>query len=215
MAKLSRKIPIDLKQVQQVLRKFPINKYGYTPIILVVAVIVVMLLLPRPPIAGLPAEGEHKVLRCVDGDTIILENSAFPGNDQKGYRVRLIGADTPETVHPRIPEQPFGKEASEFTKKMIADSGNLVRIEFDGAEFDKYERVLALVFVKTPGGELMLNEELVREGLARAMVASRSGQVYDFSLEMKQRLLGLEAEARRTKRGIWSLPEEEETRPSL
>jgi len=50
------------------------------------------------------------VKRVVDGDTIVLEN---------GERVKLIGVDTPETVHPNKPVQYFGKEASAFTKKWL------------------------------------------------------------------------------------------------
>ena len=40
----------------------------------------------------LPAqEGLHFVTNVVDGDTIVLQN---------GERVRYLGIDTPETVHP-------------------------------------------------------------------------------------------------------------------
>jgi micrococcal nuclease len=49
-----------------------------------------------------------KVKRVIDGDTIMLES---------GERVRLIGVDTPETVHPKKPVEKFGKEASAFTKR--------------------------------------------------------------------------------------------------
>ena len=52
----------------------------------------------------------YKVARVIDGDTIELEN---------GGKVRLIGVDTPETVHPNKPVEYFGKEASEFSKKLL------------------------------------------------------------------------------------------------
>ena len=48
----------------------------------------------------------RQVVRVIDGDTIVLDG---------GERVRLIGVDTPETVHPRWPVEYFGKEASAFT----------------------------------------------------------------------------------------------------
>ena len=44
-----------------------------------------------------------KVKRVIDGDTIMLES---------GERVRLIGVDTPESVHPKKPVEKFGKEAA-------------------------------------------------------------------------------------------------------
>src|SRR5262245_31854521 len=62
------------------------------------------------------------VHRVVEGDTLVLEN---------GERVRLIGVDTPESVDPRRPVEYFGKEAAEFTKKMV--EGRRVRLEFDPA----------------------------------------------------------------------------------
>src|SRR5262245_5648382 len=65
---------------------------------------------PPPPPEALPA-GEYQVLRAVDGDTILLANHA---------RVRLIGANAPETVKPDSPVEPWGPEASQFTKKFLA-----------------------------------------------------------------------------------------------
>jgi endonuclease YncB( thermonuclease family) len=49
------------------------------------------------------------VQRVVDGDTVILERIG---------RVRLIGVDTPESVDPRRPVERFGREASEFLKRL-------------------------------------------------------------------------------------------------
>ncbi len=50
------------------------------------------------------------VKRVIDGDTIQLSN---------GEIVRLIGVDTPETKHPQKPIEYYGKEASDFTRKMV------------------------------------------------------------------------------------------------
>ena len=55
-----------------------------------------------------PAE----VIRVVDGDTLEVEIAG------QVETVRLIGVDTPETVHPQKPVEHFGKEASAFTKRM-------------------------------------------------------------------------------------------------
>ena len=61
-------------------------------------------------------EGIYDVVRVIDGDTLIVGDSA---DRAKQYRVRLIGADTPEVVKSGTPIEPFGIEASEFTKRMI------------------------------------------------------------------------------------------------
>ncbi len=129
--------------------------------------------------------GEVQVERFVDGDTIVVEG---------GVKIRLVGADTPETVKPNWPVEPFGPEASAFTKKTIEKAGKRVRLEPDGDRTDRYGRQLALVYV----GEILLNEELIRQGLATAELQ------YRYSKEMKTRFQAAEYEAQKAKRGIWS-----------
>ena len=53
--------------------------------------------------------------RVIDGDTIAIEIN------YKQEKVRLIGVDTPETVHPNKPVEYFGKEASQFTKSLVEE----------------------------------------------------------------------------------------------
>jgi hypothetical protein len=89
------------------------------------------------------------VVRVIDGDTIELDH---------GERVRLIGVDTPETVHPRKPVEYFGHEASAFTTRRL--QGKTVHLGYDWQRTDKYGRTLAFVCLE---GELV-NEEIVREG---------------------------------------------------
>ena len=141
-------------------------------------------------------EGIWTVVRVVDGDTIDV------GDDEgKKYRIRLIGADTPETVKPNTPVQPFGPEASAFTKRKIAEADNCVRLAFDGDQVDRYGRSLAMVYLQMPdGNEIWLNELLIREGLARAQLQ------YRFSKGAKTTFQQAEDEAKRAKRNLWSLP---------
>jgi micrococcal nuclease len=140
---------------------------------------------PSAPSGELEA-GTHRVVRVVDGDTLVILL------DGKKEHVRLIGANTPETVKRDWPVEPWGPEASQFTKKFVADGA--VRLEFDGPRRDKYDRTLAYVWV----GDRMLNEELIRAGLARAEMQ------YKYSKEMKSRFRRAEAEARTARRGIWT-----------
>jgi endonuclease YncB( thermonuclease family) len=90
------------------------------------------------------AEFEDQILRAtiervVDGDTIkvILE-------DESVERVRLIGIDTPETVHPSKPVEPWGPEASAFTSALLPE-GSIVYLELDVEQRDRYGRLLAYV----------------------------------------------------------------------
>lgn len=102
--------------------------------------------------------GPYKVVRVVDGDTIIVD---IAGEDT---RVRLIGIDTPESVHPDASKNTAaGKTASEHTKQLL--TGKDVYLEYDNEKYDKYDRVLAYVYLD---GE-MINAQLLEDGYAVTM----------------------------------------------
>ena len=64
-------------------------------------------------------------------------------------QVCLIGVDTPKTVHPTKAVQPYGKEASAFTKSQLTP-GKQVWLEYDVQPRDKYARLLAYVWTTQP-----------------------------------------------------------------
>jgi micrococcal nuclease len=127
-------------------------------------------------------EATYHVRRVIDGDTIMLAD---------GTRVRLIGVDAPETVKPDWPLEPWGPEASEFTRRFLA--GGQARLQFEPERLDRFGRYLAYVWV----GDQLLNEELVRAGLARVE------RKFRYSQAMKRRFERAEEEARIEQRGIW------------
>jgi micrococcal nuclease len=128
------------------------------------------------------AEGNYQLRRVVDGDTILIVPHAV---------IRLIGVNAPETVKPEHPIEPWGPEASAFTKHFV--SGGEVRLTFDRERVDRFGRFLAYVWV----GDTMLNEELLRQGLARYEPQ------YHYSEAMKRRFRAAQQEAQRAHRGIW------------
>ncbi|MCC7086338.1 MAG: thermonuclease family protein [Pirellulales bacterium] len=134
-------------------------------------------------------EGFYAVDHVVDGDTVKLTN---------GQRVRLLGVDTPESVKPDTPVEPWGPEASAFTKRFLA-SGQ-ARLEFDREKHDDYGRLLAYVYAINPatGREELLNEELLRAGMGHALLR------HPYSAAMKRRFREAQQSARDAKRGIWS-----------
>lgn len=132
------------------------------------------------------------VERCVDGDTLIV---ILP--DGVKERVRFIGANTPETVKKNTPIEPFGLEASDYTKRRISQVDNVVTLVADGTTYDRYNRRLAFVYLDDD--KVSLNEELCRQGLAKAETQ------YSFSREMKERLKAAAAQAKREGLGIYSL----------
>lgn len=138
---------------------------------------------PPGPTSAATSADEVSLQRVVDGDTLLLED---------GTRVRLIGVNTPESVKPDTPPEPWGAEASQFTRDFLA--GGKLRLEYDGDRLDQFGRTLAYVWV----GDRMLNEELLRAGLARPMLR------FNYSSAMKDRFRRASDEARAAERGLWS-----------
>lgn len=127
------------------------------------------------------------VVYVVDGDTFDIQLA-----NGKKERVRLTLVDTPETKHPRLGVQPFGPEASAYTKKLLTDKK--VSLEMDVQERDRYGRVLAYVWLD---GKLV-NEQLIAKGLARVAVFPPNTKYVDRFEQVQQK-------AREQRLGIWSV----------
>ena len=124
------------------------------------------------------------VSRVVDGDTIeVLIN-------EKTYKIRYIGIDTPETVDPNRPVGSFGKEASDKNKELVL--GKTVQLEKDVSDVDKYGRLLRYVYIDN----VMINAELVRLGYAKA-------STYPPNVKYAELFVKLEKEARESNVGLW------------
>ena len=126
-----------------------------------------------------------RVSRVVDGDTVILQLL----DDE--YRLRLIGIDAPETVHPQLPVQCYGEEASAYLTELIEEK--FVQVEKDVSETDRYGRLLGYIWL----GETMVNEHLVREGYAFAVT-------FPPDVKYQELLQEAQEDARLNERGLWS-----------
>ena len=134
----------------------------------------------------IPAE----FIRHVDGDTTVLR---IDGKEQK---VRFLLVDTPETVKPKTKVQPFGLEASKRTKELLSTASEIT-FEYDkGDRTDRYGRTLGYIFVDG----MLLQETLVREGLARVAYVKEPNTKYLLELEEAQE------KAKNESLGIWSIP---------
>jgi micrococcal nuclease len=99
------------------------------------------------------------IVSVVDGDTIVLSVQ------NQTETVRLLGIDTPETVHPTRPIECFGPEASAFTKATL-EKGSVVKLVRDVEPRDRYQRLLVYLFL-TDG--TLFNQLLIDRGLARTL----------------------------------------------
>ena len=134
---------------------------------------------------------EVTVRRAIDGDTVELRD---------GRLLRYIGIDTPEVRRREggrwvEDPEPFGRIATEANRGLV--DGQSVRLEYDVERFDRYGRTLAYVYVTRPDGEtILVNEWLVREGLAQPMTIPPNVKHAD-------RFRAAAAEARTAHRGLW------------
>jgi micrococcal nuclease len=135
-----------------------------------------------------PAE----VVGHVDGDTLRVRIAHPPAELKAVETIRMIGVDTPETVHPNRPVEKFGREASDFTKNRLL--GKTVYLAFDWDTRDRYGRLLAYIY--TPEG--CFNAALIREGYGHAYTR--------FPFEFMAEFRALEQDARTAKRGLWGAP---------
>jgi endonuclease YncB( thermonuclease family) len=119
-----------------------------------------------------------EVVRVLDGDTIEVLHNKHP------ERIRLSGIDCPEKG------QAYGQKAKQAASAMVF--GKQVTLQTHGK--DKYRRTLADVLLRDGTN---VNHELVREGWCWWY---RKYAPNDVELEK------LEAEARNTKRGLWTDP---------
>jgi micrococcal nuclease len=126
----------------------------------------------------------------VDGDTVRVQITAPPPGLEAVETIRMIGVDSPETVHPRRALEFFGAEASEFTRQRLL--GTTVLLAFDWDRRDRYGRLLAYIYY--PDGDCH-NAALIREGFAHAYTS--------FSFQFMDEFRALEQEARRAGRGLW------------
>ncbi|AOZ72939.1 hypothetical protein BK816_06240 [Boudabousia tangfeifanii] len=109
----------------------------------------------------------YTVERVIDGDTIDVKQHG------KTIRVRLLNIDTPETVKPDTPVQCLGPEASAFLKSQLPP-GTQVRLETDQEKYDKYDRLLAGVFV----GSTFVNEKIAEAGFAMPIAIGNNTKFY-------------------------------------
>jgi len=124
------------------------------------------------------------VTRVIDGDTIEVNISGTL------YKVRYIGIDTPELDDKRAEYCALAQEATRCNRQLV--EGKTIRLEKDVSETDKYGRLLRYVYVEN----ILVNAELVREGLAWA-------KSYPPDIKHQDYLMELEQQARQAGKGIW------------
>jgi micrococcal nuclease len=123
-----------------------------------------------------------RVSRVIDGDTVVLAGS--------GAYVRYLGIDAPEEG------QPFYYAGKSANRELVWRRD--VYLEFGPERYDAYGRWLAYLWVEVDGQWVMVNEELLRQGLAKLLVFWPAEEGH---YERFQRAVTL---AQVDKLGVWS-----------
>ena len=127
-----------------------------------------------------------RVASVTDGDTIRVEI------DGENLAVRYIGIDTPEV---RDPVEPYGPEASAANERLVA--GREVVLERDVSDVDRFDRLLRHVWIESEEGWILVNLELVRQGMATVVTFPPDVKYHD------EVLLPAQAAARAAGIGLW------------
>jgi micrococcal nuclease len=148
-----------------------------------------------------------RVVRVVDGDTLKVRVG------RRTERVRLIGMDTPEIERNRKFERDIrrdrtktprevlaaGRQAKEYVSGLLK-SGDVVRLERDVQERDRYGRLLAYVWLEGRGPQgkpLLLNAALLENGYAMLMTIPPDVKRVEYFRKLQE-------QARQNRTGIWS-----------
>jgi micrococcal nuclease len=138
-------------------------------------------------IPGVVFAGQYKVVRVVDGDTIVIR---YNGKHEK---VRLRCVNTPKSVSSEEKQSdPIAEVAFRYTQKKL--TGKYVDLEFESWLRGRYGVLFAYVFVDGKN----INLELVRQGLSRYYIKYGQSRNYHNEFKMAEKL------AREDKLNIWS-----------
>ena len=130
---------------------------------------------------------EANFVSCVDGDTAIFEIEG------KQERVRFLAIDALEI------NEEYGKEASNYVCNAL-NKASRITLEFEeGSYKDKYNRVLAWVFVD----DKLIQEDLVSKGFAQVKY------LYD-DYKYVKKLFDLQEKEKKKKIGLWGDQNERE-----
>ena len=185
-----------------------VGRFGTTGLTIAVAVVAaltmvgytrgVILLSPGQarPQAIAEAAGSQQVHHITDGDSFRLI-----GIDRA---IRLAGADAPESSAIRFGQpECLGDHATDQLRHLLA--GGTVDIELAEDPTDRYDRIVAYVWIDVDGHQVLVNEAMIRSGLAYAVE-------YRPNTRYSARLFAAETAAIADAAGVWGVCPIEEQR---
>jgi len=128
------------------------------------------------------ADTWDRVKWVIDGDTVVLAN---------GQKVRYIGINSPELARDGNKAEPYGNAAKRFNASLVDRKS--IRLGFDKERNDRYERLLAYIFLKDG---TFVNAEILSNGYAYLLV-------HRPNIKHNSVMLQSQRAAMSAKKGIW------------
>ena len=127
-----------------------------------------------PPMVEASGRIAATYVKTSDGDTARLII------DGENVRVRFLGINTPEVSGENKIEEPYGKEALEYTKNKL-ENAKKIEIEYDDVadHEDRFGRKLAWIWVD----DALIEIELLEAGLAKTYMLKDG---YRYAAELKE-----------------------------
>jgi micrococcal nuclease len=136
------------------------------------------------------------VVNVVDGDTFDLN---IADGENNTTRIRPLGVDTPETVHPKYPPMYYGAEATEYTEELVLNKKVTIEIDTISKSRDIYGRLLCFV---TLDDGTDFGAKLLKEGFAYADLRFEHGKYDQYT--------DLQIQAVRARVGLWEKVEKKQ-----
>lgn len=136
-----------------------------------------------------------------DGDgfhffhTPFFRSAQYKSSDPK-LKIRLGCIDAPEIRYFNVAAQPLSKESKDYLSTLILHKK--VKLEILGV--DRYDRILAIVYLKRLCFNTNVNIEMLKSGLA--CVYSGKDEIFG---NYKDLFIEVENTAKKNKKGIWGL----------
>lgn len=130
----------------------------------------------------------YKVTKVIDGDTFWAESE-----DNKRFKVRIIGVDAPETRKSERKEIGYyGEEAKAYLRDLLQNKW--VSLVSDVDSLDRFGRTLSYVYLED---ETFVNAELIENGYASILTIPPNVKYADLFLKLQK-------QAREGNKGLWN-----------
>lgn len=145
---------------------------------------------PQPIWKTLEPGETGRVVRIIDGDALVLNT---------GQSVRLVSIEAPARKYRDRPAAPHADRSARLLEDLAL--GQTVQLYYPGTTRDRYDRALAhVIVIDRAGQDIWLNRDMVQAGAAWA-------RLYSDTDALGEEIFTAEKEARRNKRGLWTLPD--------